>query len=234
MEHIQYQLEEKMGGKREKWERVYETKEEADYETPSYKSFLTAELAKEYANKDTQRWSAGALDRGVVRVVVVTTTVAPLVEVPPQEGEKSHHYHAEDALFEARFPDSLFDQRLFLTDDGRKRGLWIWLEEDAHSRIENDSRIFQQSLKEFLAYLKKKKFDFSKELTAGDGFDFVMSMKMYFDYFFSHRTEASAIRLSWRKSLKLAAALKKAHRDETKKSLEDYDDAYGKDPDEED
>lgn len=229
MEHVQYQLEEKMGDG--KWSRVYETKEESGYEgSPSFKSFTSVEAAKKYANTDTQRWSVGALERGVVRVLVVRTTVSPLVEVPPQKGHKSHHYHAKDALFEATYADSIFDQRLFLTDDGRKRGLWIWLEEDSHSRIEQDSRIFNEGLKRFVEHLKKK-----PSLTKPENmFEFVMTLKMDFDYFFSHRTEASAIRLSWRKSKLLAAALNKAHRDEKHKSLEDYDDAYGKDAEDDD
>ena len=218
MEHIQYQLEEKMGDG--KWSRVYETKEEADYESPSYKSFPTAELAREYANKGSLRWSAGALDRKVVRVVVVTTTVAVL-EDPPVSKKGSRHYHAKDALLELDWCDSIFDLRLFLTDDGRKRGLWVWLEEDAKRRVENDAEIFNEGFKKFVEHLKKKKYDFAN-LKPEQGFDFIFSLKLYFDYFFSHRTEAAAIRLSWKQVKKLEAALKKEHAAEKNKTEEDY------------
>lgn len=215
MEHVQYQLEEKMGDG--SWSAVYETKEEeADYESPSYKSFPSAKAAKKYANEDTQRWSAGALDRGVVRLVVVTTTRKVLAEPP----KKTRHYHAKDALLELTYPDSLFDVRLFLTDDGRKRGLWVWLEEDWKVRVENDSRIFEEGFRKFIEYLKKKKFDFN-DLKPEQGFDFVFSLKMYFDYFFSHRTEAAAIRLSWKQVKQLSAALLAGHKTETKKTEED-------------
>lgn len=226
-EHIQYQLEELMGDKKT-WSRVVETKEEANYEEPSYKSFPTAELAKKYGNEDCQRWNKGALDRGLVRVLVVRTTIEPLREMPEPKKDGSRHYHAKDAFFSATYADSLFDVRLFLTGDGRKRGLWVWLEEDWEARIEQDSRLFNNGLKRFMEYLKTKgkTFDANKPEHV---FDLIFRIKMDFDYFFSHRTEAQAIRLSWRKSKLLAAALNKAHRDEKDKSLEDYDDAYGKD-----
>lgn len=228
IEDVQYQLEEKMGDG--KWQRVYETKAEADYESPVYKTFLSAEQARQYANIDTQRWSAGSLERGVVRVVMVTTQVKVMPEPQhePKKGEKKtakkdRHYQAKDALLALRYPDSLFDVRLFLTDDGRKRGLWIWLEEDWKIRVDNDHRIFDEGLKKFVQYLKEKKFDFDK-MKPEQAFDFVFSLKMYFDYFFSHRTEAAAIRLSWLQVKKLSAALEASRKAEKKKTEDDdYD-----------
>lgn len=228
MEHIEYQLEEKMGDG--KWSRVYETKKESGWSDPDqlgYKTFPSAELAKKYANEDTQRWSKGALDRGVVRVVVVRTSVTPLVEgPPPKKKDGSRHYYAEDAFFAATYPDSLYDVRLFLTGDGRKRGLWVCLEEDWKARSEQDWRLFSEGLKKFKAWLDDPKKGYAKE---PDMLGFMLR-SIHFSYFFEHRTEARAIRLSWRKSLKLAEALKKAHADEKKKTLDDYDDLYGEDP----
>jgi hypothetical protein len=225
-EHVQYQLEEKMGDG--KWSRVTQTKEEADYESPSYVSFPTAHAAREYGNTDVQRWSKGGIERGVVRVVVVTTTVQPLPDLAVLKTAKrgDRHYHAKDALLELTYADSLYGVRLYLTDDGRKRGLWVWLEEDAKIRIEQDWKMFERCLEKFKAWLDDPKKGYAKE---PDMLGFMLR-SIHFDYFFGHRTEASAIRLSWRKSKLLAAALNKAHRDEKNKTLEDYDDAYGKDP----
>lgn len=224
METIQYQLEEKLGSG--KWQRVYETKVEANYESPVYKTFRSAEEARQYANTDTQRWAAGALNRGVVRVVMVTTQVQVLSETPPE----SHHYHGRDAMLALRYPDSLFDVRLFLTDDGRKRGLWIWLEENWKIRWDNDLRIFEEDLKRFVQHLKEEKFDLEAPTHLRD---LAFALRLHFDYFFGHRTEAAAIRLSWLQVKKLAAALEAGHAAETQKT-EDYNHDFDAEADEED
>jgi hypothetical protein len=72
MKTTSFQLEERMGGGR--WARVYQTKEEANYEMPSYVSFSTAEEAARYAS-DSGRWSSDAIERGVVRLLKVETSV---------------------------------------------------------------------------------------------------------------------------------------------------------------
>lgn len=71
---VEYQLEQKMGDG--SWSRVYQTKEEADYETPCYVRFATKQLAREYvAANGAGRYSADAIERGVVRLIEVRTTV---------------------------------------------------------------------------------------------------------------------------------------------------------------
>lgn len=72
MERVQYQLEEKMGDG--SWSRVYQTKEEADYEQPCYVFRETKDEIREYA-ETCGRWSADAIQRGVLRMLVVRTTV---------------------------------------------------------------------------------------------------------------------------------------------------------------
>lgn len=126
------------------------------------------------------------------------------------------HYHADDALLELKYPDSLFDIRLFLTGDGRKRGLWVWLEENHEDRIEADATYFKRGLEDFMKDLRSRK-------KLPDDFEMLMLLKhTYFSYFFDHRTEASAIRLSWKQVKQLAAALKKGEKDETEKTEEEF------------
>ncbi len=131
--------------------------------------------------------------------------------------KESHHYLHEDALLELDYPDSLFDVRLFLTDDGRKRGLWIWLKENARMRNETDTQLFQEGLSNFKAWL-----DDPKGYAEEPGMLGFMLQSIHFDFFFGHRTEAPAIRLSWKQVKKLAAALLKEHKNKTKKTEEDW------------
>ena len=77
METVQYQFEEKMGGG--SWSRVYQTKEEADYETPRYVSFVSEADARAFAaDGGGGRWSKDGIKRGVVRLLCVRTTVTPV------------------------------------------------------------------------------------------------------------------------------------------------------------
>jgi hypothetical protein len=100
-----------------------------------------------------------------------------------------------DTLFEAEYIDSLFGLKLFLRRDGRRRGLWVWLEENIKYRIEQDSRIFEDGFKKFYAELKAH---VEKKGTLPDPFTLLFALKHnHFDYFFGHRTEATAVRLTW-------------------------------------
>lgn len=75
MEHVQYQLEQKMGDG--SWSRVYQTKEEADYETPAYVSFQTKEEAEAFGNSEDgyRGWGPNCIRRGIVRILCVRTTI---------------------------------------------------------------------------------------------------------------------------------------------------------------
>lgn len=118
-----------------------------------------------------------------------------------------------DTLFKARYIDSLFGTTLFLRRDGRRRGLWVWLEEDHKARIRQDTRIFEEGLKKFTAWLEAP--DGYKEKPEMLGF---MLRSIHFDYFFGHRTEGSAVRLTWPQLRKFIKAAKDAEKAETRKT----------------
>jgi hypothetical protein len=121
-----------------------------------------------------------------------------------------------DTLFSARYIDSMYGLKLFLTRDGRRRGLWVWLEEDSKARIESDSRIFNEGFKKFYDELKKK---VEKTGKLPDPMDLLFSLKhIHFDYFFGHRTEATAVRLTWPQVRNFIKKLKAGEKDETKKT----------------
>ncbi len=125
-------------------------------------------------------------------------------------------------LMEARYPDSMYDLRLFLLKDGRKRGLWVNLEEDSERRNEQDHASFKRGFDEFVKYLTGKKLNFNK-LKPGDLFELVMMMKnIHFRTFFDRRTEGVGLRLSWKQVKKLAAALNKGHRNEKAKTEKEW------------
>lgn len=93
---------------------------------------------------------------------------------------------------------------------------WIWLEEDPTIRNDQDRKVFDRGMAEMF-----------KELTAQadtgvltEGRLYSM-LKRHFDFFFGHRTEGQAIRLSWKQVKKLASALERGHKAETEKT-EDY------------
>lgn len=124
--------------------------------------------------------------------------------------------HDPDTLFSARFIDSMYGLKMFLTRDGRRRGLWVWLEEDHKARIDSDSRIFNESFKKFYAELKKT---VEKTGKLPDPLDMLFSFKhLHFDYFFGHRTEATAMRLTWPQVRDFIKKLKAGEKDETKKT----------------
>jgi hypothetical protein len=126
----------------------------------------------------------------------------------------AHHKKSwREQLLMLTYADSIYDNRLFLLKDGRKRGLWIFLEEDPTLRIKADARFFDQGFDAFMKDLDT----FDKKDTMYR-FKIFTSLKIHFDPFFGHRTEGSAIRMTWKKVLKLAAALRKGYKDEKKKT----------------
>jgi len=131
-------------------------------------------------------------------------------------------YHREDdddILAQMRCVDSMFGTTLFLTEDGRKRGLWVWIEDEINARLRTDTRMFDTGFERFVAYVKEKKIDFSDEKQVGD-LRFHMRC-LFFDYFFGHRTEGQAVRLGWAQAKRLAAAITKGIADEKDKTKED-------------
>lgn len=125
------------------------------------------------------------------------------------------HYMKDNdrLLMELNYPDSLYDTRLFLTGDGRKRGLWIWLEEDPEIRLKSDRDQFDRGIKDFMEELEEKRGKMSR-------FEMSLSLRRHFGTFFDHRTEARAVRLSWEQVKKLASGLRKGYADEKEKTEE--------------
>lgn len=145
-------------------------------------------------------------------------------EAEPEEQEYEPSYGGiekdPDTLFRARYIDSLFGTTLFLRRDGRRRGLWVWLEEDHKARIEQDARIFEEGFKKFYEEMKKK---VEKTGKMPDPLDLMFQLKhLHLSYFFDHRTEGAAVRLTWpqlRKFIKAATEAEKAEKEKT----EDWD-----------
>lgn len=122
---------------------------------------------------------------------------------------------------EYRYIDSLFGVKLFLQKDGRRRGLWLNLEEEINSRIEQDSRLFEKGMQEF-----------EKWMAAEDGYKKEPKMLRFmlrsicFSYFFEHRTEGKGMRLTWTQVRNFIKALTEAEKTEKEKTEDD-----GFDPD---
>ncbi len=124
----------------------------------------------------------------------------------------------EDVLTRLRFVDSLFGATLFLTKDGRKRGLWVWLGDEINTRLRNDSRLFDSGLERFQKWLDDPD-GYRKEPS-----DLQFQLKeLCFSPFFSHRTEDSSVRMTWIQVKKLADALAAGVASELEKSEEDCD-----------
>lgn len=123
-----------------------------------------------------------------------------------------------DLLLELNYPDSIYDVRLFLTKDGRRRGLWVFLEEDSKRRTNRDGVMFNRGVTRLLKDLVEKKFDIN---SSSAGFELCLALQRHFDPFFGHRTESKAVRLSWKQVKRLAARLTAAHKSETEKTEED-------------
>lgn len=123
-------------------------------------------------------------------------------------------YYADDkdALFKANYVDSLYGMRMLLRPDGRRRGLWIWLEEEVNSRLSVDRQMFNIGLEKFIPELKKIFAKKNKEMLE---FEVRQTLRTHFDFFFDHRTEGTAVRLTWPQVRKLIVALKaEASRDD--------------------
>jgi len=117
-----------------------------------------------------------------------------------------------------RYPDSLFFTKLFVTKDGRKRGLWVWIEDEVNTRLKQDQRVFEEGLVRFRKWLddpdgyKKNPEDLRFQIK-----------QICFSYFFAHRTEAAGIRLSWHQVKRLAQILVDGEaKEEYKTEAEDY------------
>lgn len=109
----------------------------------------------------------------------------------------------------------MFGTKLAVTNDGRHRGLWVWMADEINRTVDNDIRIFDEGLKRFTKYLASADY---KKNPAMMGF---MLRSIHFDYFFGHRTEAAGVRMTWKQTKALHAALGKALKEEPRE--EDYD-----------
>lgn len=120
-------------------------------------------------------------------------------------------------LFKARYVDSVYGLRLILLRDGRRRGLWVNLEEEIEKRKTIDRKLFQRGLEEILPKLHK----LAKKEALNEA-EVESLLRTHFAFFFECRTEGKATRLSWRQVRALSAALKKGDADEKNKD-EDED-----------
>lgn len=141
----------------------------------------------------------------------------------PWEGKESRYpsdwMDKKETLFQADYIDSMYGLRLFLRKDGRKRGLWIFLEEDSTARLDSDFRSFEHGMKEFLTELKKLMKKPDDQMFE---FNIRMALKHHFDLFFSHRTEGTGFRFTWSQLRNFIAKAKKGIADEKRKT--DVDD----------
>ena len=122
-----------------------------------------------------------------------------------------------DILFEAPYHDSLYFLRMTLQRDGRRRGLWVVLEEDTMTRVNQDIRMFDQGMKNFLPELKKL---YAKG--EPEPYEVKSALRIHFDWFFDHRTEGTGMRLTWSQVRKFIAALT-AREKEEKHKTEDWE-----------
>ena len=121
-----------------------------------------------------------------------------------------------DTLYSARYIDSLFGLKLFLRRDGRRRGLWVWLEEDHKARIEQDRRLFEKGFKDFYEEMKKS---VEKTGKMPEPMDVLFRLKhLHLSYFFDHRTEATAMRLTWPQLRRFIKKLKESEAAEKEKT----------------
>lgn len=138
-------------------------------------------------------------------------------ETKKRETHSIKQLYKKDLLVELDYVDSLFDLRLFVTKDGRRRGLWVWLEDATEIRAKQDARYFEEGLADFvreLAKLNPKSKLYRWEVG--------MLLRLHFDLFFGERTRPVGLRLSWKRVKKLAEGLLRGHASEKKKTEEDW------------
>lgn len=139
-------------------------------------------------------------------------------EIEEDYSFKYRHDDEDDGmLYIAPYHDSLFGTRLELRTDGRKRGLWIWLEEAYNTRIEHDGHRFREGLVRFKEWLDSPTgYKKEPEMLA------FMLRDICFRLFFDHRTEGQAVRLTWKQVKQLEAKLTSGYANEKHKTEEDY------------
>jgi len=138
-------------------------------------------------------------------------------EHPEEKRSYASDYDEENLLFKAYYEDSLYGLRLNLRRDGRRRGLWVNLEEDRRIRSKRDLEVWEEALEDLMPVLAKL---FSKKEV--DPLDVRMAIRLHMGWFFDHRTEGLGMRLTWPQVRKFIAALT-AREKEEKNKTEDWD-----------
>jgi hypothetical protein len=84
-------------------------------------------------------------------------------------------------IFDAQCAVTAFDMRAQLTDDGRERGLWIWLFDESKARAETYDKWVEQALAEFcrLADVDDKTSEKFRLSVAMDEFKRVANAKVH-------------------------------------------------------
>lgn len=141
-------------------------------------------------------------------------------EAKPEEQKDMYpsDYNRDNILFKANYVDSLYGLRMILQKDGRKRGLWIVLEEESMTRIRADAHWRDEGLKTLLPELRKL-FARKKKVTTGE---LGWALRGHLSFFFDHRTEGTGMRLTWSQVRKFIAALT-AREKEEKHKTEDWE-----------
>lgn len=135
-----------------------------------------------------------------------------------QEKQPEPLYHTDDddnVLFKANYADSMYGMRMLLLRDGRRRGLWVWLEEEVYTRLNSDKRRFDQGMDKFLPELEKI---FAKKDKENRMFEVRQALRFHLSLFFDNRTQGTAVRLTWPQVRELAAQLKAGDKDEKEKT----------------
>lgn len=108
----------------------------------------------------------------------------------------------DDSLFIAPYIDSLVGAQLVLTKDGRRRGLWVWLENDLEIVQRHHELRYEEALAKMMKAIKKKRGK------PNEG-DMRCWLGVYFSVFSSEydRQSNNGVRLTWRQARALAAKL---------------------------
>ena len=135
-----------------------------------------------------------------------------------------YHTKASDSgvLYVADYVDSMFGLRLSLKKDGRKRGLWVFLEEEINSRMDQDWRIFEDGMEKLIPELEKIFAKKNEKDLKMRPFEVRQALRLHLDYFLSHRTQGQGFRFTWKQLKKFIGKITYAEKAEKKKS-EDWD-----------
>ena len=117
-------------------------------------------------------------------------------------GKKKDDLYGDSTIFKKRCAVTAFDMTLRVTTDGRKRGLWLWLDDEDDGHRKRIMNLLDATAKKW--FEEQKKTPTPEELWAFTGV-----MRLYMDNFLKWKVHEAA-QLEWPAVKKLHEALGKA------------------------